>query len=156
MAVQQLADLCALRGSPAFLERYLSQRCVLGHTPHLDVSKTMLDVAVGDALAACEASLGRALDTALDAYAGEWLAVFAGTLRAAAAVPATSVAGVPLHALVATTETLLQRVPRDHAQRLRALPRPVEKRGVAQVDAVKKAQRQNAVMYQVCSPRKSS
>lgn len=35
-------------------------------------------------------------------------------------------------------------------------PRPVEKRGVAQVDAVKKAQRQNAVMYQVCSPRKSS
>ena len=124
MAVQQLADLCALRGSPAFLERYLSQRCVLGHTPHLDVSKTMLDVAVGDALAACEASLGRALDTALDAYAGEWLAVFAGTLRAAAAVPATSVAGVPLHALVATTETLLQRVPRDHAQRLRALLYP--------------------------------
>ena len=39
---------------------------------------------------------------------------------------------------------------------LHALPRPVEKRGVAQVDAVKKAQRQNAVMYQVCSPRKSS
>ena len=45
---------------------------------------------------------------------------------------------------------------RGQPQRLRALPRPVEKRGVAQVDAVKKAQRQNAVMYQVCSPRKSS
>ena len=120
MAVQQLADLCALRGSPAFLERYLAQRCVLGHTPHLDVSKTMLDVAVGDALAACETSLGRTLDTALESYAAEWLALFAGTLRASAPVPATSVAGRPLHSFVTTTEALLQRIPRDLAQRLRA------------------------------------
>lgn len=120
MAVQQLADLCALRGSPAFLERYLAPRCVLGHTPRLDVSKTMLDVAIGDALAACETSLGATLDTALDGYAAEWLALFANTLRTSAPVPATSVAGRPLHSFVATTEALLARVPRDLAQRLRA------------------------------------
>ena len=45
---------------------------------------------------------------------------------------------------------------RCKAQFLRALPRFVQKCSVAQMDAVKKSERQNAVMLQVCSPRKSS
>ena len=45
---------------------------------------------------------------------------------------------------------------RGKAKLPRTLARFIQKRGMAQVDAVKKAEGQNAVMLQVCSPRKSS
>ena len=45
---------------------------------------------------------------------------------------------------------------RGKAKLPRTLARFIQKRGMAQMNAVEKAEGQNAVMLQVCSPRKSS
>jgi len=116
VAIQKLADLTALGNASDFFQDYVQQRCVFGHKPSLEASRSVYDGALNVVVRMCKDYLSTALDAAMDHYSAEWNAVISGTGR-----PAGSEIGAELKRYITDTEQLLRRLRKDHMKEIRSL-----------------------------------